>query len=237
MLRSVIPEQYRQKAPVNYKESVVFKILLMSALLTVGTFCVALVYYLAMMKPSPTTNMYDCGGGTCEDMYEQLSGCKWPTFYSGEFRFTTSRRILQEDHHWEEDNHWQEDGHRPEDDHRPEDGHRPEDDHRQEDDHQWQQDGDSHGCEPSDGNYWIIAGQHYGAEESLENVLVRVTGYEFDVWSIVNLSWNAATMTWTVSSVVFSLILGLQGDRYVHPEILQKSNDIELAKRTAEPLE
>jgi len=244
MLKSVVPEQYRQKAPLTYKDSVVYKILVLSALMSVGTFCIALVYYIEVVEPSPTTNMFDCGGMSCKGMYKELSGCEWPTFYSGEFRFTTidddhhadeyshgdeedwfgRRRILREDDYWQEDNHWQEDDHQQEDDHRQEDDHQQEDDHWQEDDQ----------CEPKGGNYWIIAGQHYGAGQSLENVLVRVSDYEFDIWSVVNLSWNAASMTWTLSSVLFSLILGLGGDRFVHPEILESTKEIELAKRTTQ---
>jgi len=240
MLKSTIPEQYRQKAPLLYKDSVIYRILVLSAVLSLGTFCIALVYYVAILEPSPTTNMYDCGGGTCRDIYELLSGCQWPAFYSGSFQFTTV-----------------DDGGNPGDfegahigDAQNEEGnfdggyydaHEP-----------WEggrrilQEEDSD-CEPEEGNYWIIAGQHYGAGNSLENVLVRVTDYDFDLWSVVNLSWNAASMTWTLSSAIFSLLLGLGGDRFLHPAIMQGGNDmesmwkdtkeIELAKGTVLPSE
>jgi len=246
MLKSTIPEQYRQKAPLLYKDSVIYRILVLSAVLSLGTFCIALVYYVAILEPSPTTNMYDCGGGTCRDIYELLSGCQWPAFYSGSFQFTTVddggnpyggdfEGAHVGDAHNEENNFEGNFDGGYYDAHEPWAGGR-----------RILQEEDSD-CEPEEGNYWIIAGQHYGAGNSLENVLVRVTDYDFDLWSVVNLSWNAASMTWTLSSAIFSLLLGLGGDRFLHPAIMQGGNDmesmwkdtkeIELAKGTVLPSE
>lgn len=219
MLKSTIPEHYRQKAPLLYKDSVIYKILVLSALMSLGTFCVALVYYVAILEPSPTTNLYDCGGGTCKDRYESLSGCQWPAFYAGSFQFTTvDEGGNPNDGDFEggfyEDADIMNENDPYVDEHEPWAGGR----------RILQEDSD---CEPQGGNYWIIAGQHYGAENSLENVLVQVSGYDFDLWSVVNLSWNAASMTWTLSSAIFSLLLGLGGDRFLHPAIMQGGNDLE----------
>jgi len=226
MLKSVVPDHYRQKAPLHYKYSVVYKILVLSALISLGMFCIALVYYVAIVEPSPTTNLFDCHGHSCKDVYKEISGCEWPEFYSGSFSFMTA----DDDTYWDEsadshgDYYWDEYAASHGDESEDWFGHRR---ILQEDD-----------CEPQNGNYWIIAGQHYGAEQSLENVLVQVSGYELDLWSVVNLSWNAASMTWTFSSAIFSLILGLGGDRFVpmkntDPEL----KEIELAEGTTIPVE
>jgi len=211
MLKSIVPEQYRQKAPLHYKYSVIYKILVLSALMSLGTFCIALVYYVAIVEPSPTTNLHDCGGDSCKSLYKEKSGCEWPTFYSGLFKFTTV----------DGDDYYSDESAAPHGD-ESEDwfGHRR---ILQEDD-----------CEPQNGNYWIIAGQHYG-NQNLENVLVQVSGYELDSWSVVNLSWNAASMTWTLSSAIFSLILGLGGDRFLHPEIMQGGNNLESIWKNTDP--
>jgi len=214
MLKSIVPEQYRQKAPLFYKYSVIYKILVLSALLSLGTFCIALVYYVAIVEPSPTTNLYDCGGDSCKSLYKEKSGCEWPAFYSGSFKFTT----MDEDDSSGESAAPH--GDESETEHEDWFGHRR---ILQEDD-----------CEPQNGNYWIIAGQHYGSHD-LENVLVQVSGYELDSWSVVNLSWNAASMTWTLSSAIFSLILGLGGDRFLHPEIMQGGSDMDSIRKNTHP--
>lgn len=248
MLKSSIPEQYRQKAPLLYKDSVIYRILVLSALMSLTTFCVALVYYVAILEPSPTTNLYDCGGGTCKDRYESLSGCQWPAFYSGSFQFTTVDEggnphdgdfeaghvgdAHNDDGNFEGGYHEdaENENHMVNENDPFGDAHQP-----------WaggrrilQEDSD---CEPQGGNYWIIAGQHYGAGNSLENVLVQVSGYDFDIWSVVNLSWNAASMTWTLSSVIFSVLLGLGGDRFLDPAILQGGNDIETMWKETKDIE
>lgn len=221
MLQSSIPEKFRKKTPLLYKENVIFRILTFSATMALGTFVVALVYYTTIVEPSPTTNMYDCGGHTCEQEYLELSGCKWPTFYGETFRFTIDSEEGDSEDGSGGDEH--ENGSEGEEYYSGGEG----DEH--EDAHSRRILQEENFCEPENGNYWIIAGQHYGAENSLENVLVRVTDYEFDMWSVINLSWNAASMTWTFSSAMFSLILSFGGDRFLNAQ-LDKGDVVEMDK-------
>jgi len=76
-------------------------------------------------------------------------------------------------------------------------------------------------CEPKDGaSYFIIAGQHSGAPNALENILVRLKYARTDPFSVLNLSWTTATLAWTFSMTGFSLVLPYLGDKYMNPEAI-----------------
>merc|ERR1712080_210679 len=82
-------------------------------------------------------------------------------------------------------------------------------------------DSSSKPCEPKDGaSYFIIAGQHSGAPNALENILVRLKYARTDPFSVLNLSWTTATLAWTFSMTGFSLVLPYLGDKYMNPEAI-----------------
>jgi len=265
------PAGFRQKTKILYKESIIVKIMGTSACLALTAFLMAIIYYTVLLERSAETTLFDCGGGSCRDLYKEKSGCDWGTLYSDSFKFTQHdhddhNNGVNQDQNQDQNNQ----DHQNQDQNQDQNNqdHQNQDDQNQ--DHSDENNGRRRlvhkirgadnfsvadkeslenlavhggmrriladdGCEPKDkGNYWVIAGQHYAAGPSIENILVQLKHAGDDMWSIINLSWTAATLTWTLSSVAFSLLLPWCGDSLLHPEIakelqLEGNNDVEMA--------
>jgi len=230
MLKSAAPPMFRKKTKPLYKDSLLGTVIGISGLISLGVFIIAICYYALMMEPSPETTMYDCGGNSCLDLYYHLSGCKFPDVYNGAFR------LLQPS--WAEgDAKYASAGEIGITDSSASPGvsttttttaaasstttsvrrflEATED--------------PAASCQPKDGgSYFIIAGQHSGAENSLENILVRLKYTRTDPFSVLNLSWTTATLAWTFCMTGFSLVLPYLGKNYLNPEAVTPAGPTEV---------
>jgi len=225
-MKSAVPDMFRKKTKPLYKDSLLGTVIGISGLIAVGVFIIAVCYYALILEPSPETTMFDCGGNSCLDLYYHLSGCKFPDVYNGAFK------LIQPS--WEEgDAKYASAGEIGIFDSSANPGvsttatasssttssttttspsvrrflNDP-----------------AANCQPKDGgSYFIIAGQHSGAENSLENILVRLKYARTDPFSVLNLSWTTATLAWTFMMTGFSLVLPYLGDRFMNPEALSPS--------------
>lgn len=229
MITGAAPSGFRQKTKILYKQSIVMKIMGVSACLALTSFLMAIVYYTVLLEGAAETALYDCGGGTCKDLYKSLTGCAWGDFYADKFKFTTV-----------DDNGSSDDSTGGSSDSTGGSGDRRrlaqkirEADDFSVADKEFLENLAVHGgmrrvlaesnCEPKDGgNYWVIAGQHYAAGAAIENILVQLKRKGDDLWSVINLSWTAATLTWTLSSVAFSLILPWCGESLLNPDVVKE---------------
>jgi len=230
MLRNAVPPMFRKKTKPLYKDSLLGTVIGLSGTIALGVFIIAICYYAIMLEPSPETTMFDCGGNSCLDLYYHLSGCKFPDVYNGQFK------LMQPS--WEEgDALFASAGEVGIPDSSAAPGvstsstttsaapssttsvrrflEATED--------------PAASCIPKDSSagrpssYFIIAGQHSGAENSLENILVRLKYARTDPFSVLNLSWTTATLAWTFMMTGFSLVLPYLGDRFMNPEALSPS--------------
>jgi len=230
-MKSAIPDMFRKKTKPLYKDSLLGTVIGISGLIAVGVFIIAVCYYALMLEPSPETTMFDCGGNSCLDLYYHLSGCKFPDVYNGAFRLKQPS--------WEEgDAKYASAGEIGIFDSSANPGvsttatasssttssttttspsvrrflNDP-----------------AANCQPKDGgSYFIIAGQHSGAENSLENILVRLKYTRTDPFSVLNLSWTTATLAWTFCMTGFSLVLPYLGKNYLNPEAVTPAGPTEV---------
>lgn len=218
MLSKAIPNSFH-KQPKPFKDSLLAKVLGTSAFIAVGVFIFSICYYTLILEPSPQTELFDCRGGSCVDVYFKMSGCRWPDVYDGTLSLTqpsyshgdakyasagetgitswpklgTGRRRALYIRNGNSNNNAD------------------------------PADSDASGastskCESKDGaTYFIIAGQNNGAANALENILVRIEHSKLDVFSVLNLSWTSATLAWTLSMTGLSLLLSCLGERYLNP--------------------
>jgi len=210
MLSKALPNSFRKQPNALYKDSLLGKGLGTSAFISVGVFIFSICYYTLMLEPSPQTELFDCRGGSCVDVYFKMTGCKWPDVYNGEFSLTQPLWRRGDAKYASEFETGIEDWPQIRTNAKSNNNADPED-------------SDASGastskCEPKDGaSYFIIAGQNNGAADALENILVRIESSKLDVFSVLNLSWTSATLAWTLSMTGFALLLFCLGDRYLNP--------------------
>lgn len=215
MLSKALPNSFRKQPKPLYKESLLGKVLWTSALISVGVFIFSICYYTLMLEPSPKTEMFDCRGGSCVDLYFKMSGCTWPDVYNGAFSMKQPSSSHGDAKYASKGETGIPDW--------PDTGRRRVLQNANSNNNADPADSDASGastskCEPKDGaSYFIIAGQHNRAANALENILVRIEYARFDVFSVLNLSWTSATLAWTLSMTGFSMLLPCLSDRYLNP--------------------
>jgi len=243
MLRNAAPPMFRKKTKPLYKDSLLATVIGLSGTIALGVFIIAICYYAIMLEPSPETTMFDCGGNSCLDLYHHLTGCKFPDVYNGQFK------LMQPS--WKEgDAAFASAGEVGIPDSSAAPGvstsstttsAAPSSTTSV---RRFLEATDAASCIPKDSSagrpssYFIIAGQHSGAENSLENILVRLKYSRTDPFSVLNLSWTTATLAWTFSMTGFSLLLPyIAGDKFLNPEAMSPANPKEVEMVEKDDLE